>query len=264
MNKLFSKPSLLLGLLAFLFFALPKQSYNPDFTINIKPNSGLFANKYPMEKGHQKFILNLIPLVKKSNQDVLQERKSLEQILEAVETNKEIRLPEQRWVNSLARKYRGDRNFDLTNIGKEEQIEYLKELLSRVDIIPIRLALAQAAIESGWGKSRFCVEGNAYFGIHCYNPGCGLTAEESIEEDIAVKAYESAQESVSDYILFLNSKRGMQAFRDERMNYLYNHSGTSLSKLAESITGYSENGEAYSQMINSILRNYIPDSISDF
>ena len=40
----------------------------------------------------------------------------------------------------------------------------LGNLLVRVDIVPLSLALSQAAIESGWGTSRYMNEGNAIFG----------------------------------------------------------------------------------------------------
>ncbi|HKJ91279.1 MAG TPA: glucosaminidase domain-containing protein, partial [Oceanipulchritudo sp.] len=47
----------------------------------------------------------------------------------------------------------------------------LDDLRRRVDVIPPSLALAQAALESGWGTSRFAREGNNLFGIWCYTPG---------------------------------------------------------------------------------------------
>jgi Bax protein len=50
-------------------------------------------------------------------------------------------------------------------------------LLRRVDAVPVSLALAQAANESGWGSSRFGREGYNYYGQWCYKQGCGLVPE---------------------------------------------------------------------------------------
>ena len=59
--------------------------------------------------------------------------------------------PEKQWIRQKLLEYK---------VKKGD----LKELLVRMDIIPASIALAQAAKESGWGTSRFALEGNAIFG----------------------------------------------------------------------------------------------------
>jgi len=247
-----------------VFFSFPKHTYNPDkekHTGNY--NENLFAKKTNIPSTHKDFILKLIPLIQHSNQEVLLERERLLMIYSMLSDGKKIKLPEQRWLKKLERKYRGKNNETLFENDKQSILTYLDELLSRVDRVPIRFALAQAAIESGWGSSRFCKEGNAYFGIHCYKAGCGIKAKADEEDSFEVKAYGDVQESVTDYILFLNSKRGMQGFRNARKNYFHKDTNPNLSKLANSIKGYSAIGQSYQFMIESILKKYIPEDIAN-
>jgi len=180
-----------------------------------------------------------------------------------LQKGRKIRLPEQRWLHKITHKYRGEKDINLRRVPPAEALDYLNELLTRVDIVPVRLAIAQSAIESAWGQSRFCVEGKAYFGIHCYQPGCGLKAKADENGGFEVKKYTSLSESVKDYLLFLNSKKSMQRFRNARFKYYHDQAEYSIEKLAGSLKGYSAIGHSYQEMINQILKNYIPDNISD-
>ncbi len=224
----------------------------------------IFADKPAISDTNKDFILKLIPLIQSSNRNVLEERELLQIIYSNVSKGKKIKHREKRWLKSLEIKYRGVQNKTLFKNDQDIILAYLSELLSRVDIVPIRLALTQAAIESGWGSSRFCIEGNAFFGIHCYSAGCGLEAQASEVNGFEVKKYINAHESIKDYLQFLNSKRGMQRFRDERLNYLYSNANADLLKLSGTLKGYSADNSSYQQMIKSILNKYIPENISDY
>lgn len=264
MLKIITKPSFLLSVITFLFFAFPLHTYNPDVELNKnKYNENLFLDKPAIPETHKTFLLDLIPLIQHANQEVLLEREHLLNIYSLVKKGKRIKHSEQQWIKKLEIKYHGNNNSHSLPKDQEILLNYINELLSRVDMVPIRLALAQAAIESGWGTSRFCIEGQAYFGIHCYKPGCGIKARLDEEGGFEVKSYKNAQESVNDYLLFVNSKRGMQSFRNERINYFHNDSVPDLLKLTKSIKGYSGIGQSYHSMIESILQNYIPENIAN-
>lgn len=224
----------------------------------------IFDDKPTISDANKDFILKLIPLVQISNQSIILERTHLKLINDDVINDKKIKRRELKWLKTLEIKYTGEIDETLFENDKETVLQYLSDLLMRVDIIPIRLVLAQAAIESGWGNSRFCLEGNAYFGIHCYNAGCGVEVQLIDDARFEVKKYADAQESVQDYLLFLNSKRRMQPFRFERVNYLHKDKTPDLIKLASELKGYSADNDAYLQMIGSILKNYIPEKISDY
>lgn len=252
----------------FIFLVLSCQNNTHSFdnvTVINNYTVDIFADKPTISDTNKDFILKLIPLIQASNQDILEERELLQVMYSHVSRRIKIKRSKKKWLKSLEIKYRGELNETLFENDQNTILEYLSELLSRVDIVPIRLALTQAAIESGWGSSRFCIEGNAYFGIHCYSAGCGIEAQAAEDAGFEVKKYNNAQESVKDYLQFLNSKRGLQRFRDERMYYLHcDAKKADLLKLAGTLKGYSADNLSYQQMIRSILNNYIPENISDF
>ena len=139
------------------------------------------------------------------------------------------------------------------NYGLEKTIEELEtaeiaslfdDLMKRVEIVPVRLTLAQAIMESAWGDSRFALEGNAFFGIHCYEDGCGMQIGDQKEY---IKSYPDLQASVDDYMLFLNSKPGTENFRNTRQLYMKEQD---MNALVESLDNYSESGAHYFNIIN--------------
>ena len=264
MSKIIPKPYILFGLIVFLIFSFPKKKHTSDNVyLTDFEREILFANKRDMPYEHQEFILNLTPIIQNSNRQILEERKRLNEIISQVTLGEEVKQSEYHWLKAIVLKYQGDKSIIYLDQEVEKVLLKLNELKARVDIVPIRLALAQSAIESGWGKSRFCREGNAYFGIHCYTTDCGIKGYTLDEGEFIVKSYKNAQESVNDYMLFLNSKRGTQRFRDERIRYLQNPTSEALKKLARSIKGYSGIGETYHQMMESMLRYYIPNNLDN-
>ncbi|MCF2902743.1 glucosaminidase domain-containing protein [Pseudoalteromonas sp. OFAV1] len=116
-------------------------------------------------------------------------------------------LNQDRNLNSLCIKYKVKCNSETTGL----------ELAKKVDLIKPSQILAQAAIESGWGTSRFALEGNNIFGVWCWTEGCGLKPSGAPEESkYWVKRYSSIKESINDYILNLNTHDAYQKFRDIR------------------------------------------------
>ena len=96
----------------------------------------------------QSFIKLVLPLILAANDELLQRREAVKASVQANDRNK---------LDQWAVLYRIDsENFD--------NFELAERLLRRVDTIPVALALAQAAVESGWGTSRFAQQGNALFG----------------------------------------------------------------------------------------------------
>ena len=84
---------------------------------------------------------------------------------------------------------------------------------SRVDVIPVSLAVAQAAIESGWGTSRFAIEGNAFFGQKIIGSKAnGIKPKESQDPFIKVRSFNSLEDSVNAYAKNLNTHNSKFGF----------------------------------------------------
>ncbi|MEC7100188.1 MAG: glucosaminidase domain-containing protein, partial [Pseudomonadota bacterium] len=93
------------------------------------------------------FIKIVLPLIVAENEKILDDRLKLKTLIEKKFTTD----TEKQWLRQKLLEYK---------VKKGD----LEELLFRMDMIPVSIALAQAAKESGWGTSRFALEGNAIFG----------------------------------------------------------------------------------------------------
>ena len=118
----------------------------------VKPiDIGLLPNEIKnignTKKRKDMFIKIVLPLIVKENNKIRIDRKRLFTILNK-NSNTDI---EKKWLEKKYKQY-GVRKNDLST------------LKVRMDEIPVSLAIAQAAKETGWGTSRFALKGNALFG----------------------------------------------------------------------------------------------------
>ena len=107
------------------------------------------------------FTNTLVPIIFIENQKILNDRKKILDWLNEMEGESISKEFWPQWLLDLSKKY----DYKESNLGN---------LLMRVDIVPISLALGQAAIESGWGTSRYAREGNAIFGQYTFDKNQGL------------------------------------------------------------------------------------------
>ncbi len=159
----------------------------------------------------------------------------------------ELTSEEQRWILELA-KIRKVKQFDS---DKEEK---WTELLKRTDGIPLSLIIAQGALESAWGTSRFAREGNNYFGIWCFKPGCGMVPNRRDEGAThEVEQYPNLSGAIEKYIHILNTRSAFEELRvlrhQQRLNLL-TPSGTFLLK---GLGLYAKNGEEYMALVEKII-----------
>lgn len=125
----------------------------------------------------------------------------------------------------------------------------------RVDEIPPDLALAQAAKESGWGRSRFAVEGNNLFGQWCYEPGCGIVpGRRPAGSRHEVAAFDSVGEAIRRYMNNLNTHERYAAFRERRAALRAEGRPLSGPALVAGLLGYSERGEVYIDELRTMMR----------
>ena len=134
-------------------------------------------------------------------------------------------------------------------------LDVIDKGLYRLDVIPAGLVLGQAAYESGYGTSRFAVEGNALFGQWTYG-GEGLIPKQQRSSlgDHRIAAYEWPFDSVRGYFINLSSHPAYEDFR--RLRAELKASGKPLDSLvlADGLIRYSERGEAYVNTLKGIIR----------
>lgn len=128
-------------------------------------------------------------------------------------------------------------------------------LLKRVDIVPTSLALAQAAIETSWGTSRFAREANNYFGQWCFTKGCGLVpAKRNSGARHEVMSFNSPEEAVASYIHNLNIHPAYKRFREKRAQLRAADKPISGIVLANGLRHYSAHGKTYVKSLQRIIR----------
>lgn len=187
------------------------------------------------------FLSTMLPLILEVNEGILEERARLLSVRSQLEAGQKLSPADRKWLKAIKKKYRVE--------GQD-----FNTLLRRINIIPPSLALAQAAIESGWGTSRFAQKGNALFGQWTWGTDGMVPAERRKGATHRVKSFDRLIESVIGYTRNLNTHPAYRSLRDKRQE---------LSSEGEIITGpalvptlikYSERGEAYIDDLNAIIR----------
>lgn len=191
------------------------------------------------------FFSYFLPLVQQRNQEILQTR---QQVMEWRSASDELSSSQRNTLDELATRYRMD-DFDPTQTSDWDR------LLSRLDVVPPSLALAQAANESAWGTSRFSREAHNYFGQWCFEEGCGVVPNSrDTGKTHEVASFRSPQASVEAYILNLNRHNAYQTLRQIRTNLRTQDEPITGIALAAGLERYSERGEEYIKELRSMIR----------
>ncbi|MDH3789121.1 MAG: glucosaminidase domain-containing protein [Xanthomonadales bacterium] len=136
-----------------------------------------------------------------------------------------------------------------------EWLKIIGELLYRLDEIPAGLAIGQAAYESGWGTSRFTVEGNALFGQWTYG-GEGMAPRQQRKElgDHKIAAFTWPFDSVRGYFLNLSTHPAYEDFRKLRAELRKGGKPLNSLTLADGLISYSERGQEYVDSLKDLIR----------
>lgn len=202
-----------------------------------------FASYEAGPERKSRFFAFVRPLVEAENDRVLTERHHLVTLADQTRHGWLDRL----WLGRLARQYRVDPD-------EHETDSLIEVLLLRVDAVPVSLALAQAAKESGWGTSRFAQEGYNLFGEWCYLPGCGLVPRRRDEgRRHRVERFASPEQSAASYVENINTHERYEGFREERARLRAAGRPLSGVHLAETLGHYSERRGDYVREVKRMI-----------
>ena len=190
------------------------------------------------------FIKIVLPLVVAENQKILDDRSKLLSIVNKKMTSDREKL----WLRQKLKEYKvtsGD----------------MLDLEKRMDIIPVSIAIAQAAKESGWGTSRFALEGNAIFGQWTWN-GRGIAPlDRNKEKNHKILRFPILRASVKAYKNNLNTHKGYKEFREKRFKLRKKNKSISGLFLIHSLDNYAETGKEYTKILQKIIEQNI---LTDF
>lgn len=204
---------------------------------------GDIADVEPVTDRKHLFFRILLPLVLRENDRILAERYEI-QVMEALSGGDPDRLSSERRarLDDLTARYRLDSpDFDA--------------LLLRADVIPPSLALAQAAIESGWGTSRYAREGNALYG-QITTATDGLESKrDDLEQPRRFAAFGDVAGATISYMRNLNSHPAYQDMRSLRAELAASGETPTGERLAEGLLRYSVRGADYVDFVQTMIRS---------
>jgi len=190
------------------------------------------------------FIQIILPLIIDENNSIKLDRMKLFSILNKSKNTK----TDQEWLNVKFKQY-GLANKDLST------------LKVRMDEVPVSMAIAQAAKETGWGTSRFAQEGNALFGQWTWN-GEGIKPSDAKDDSThKVMRFKVLQASVKAYQRNLNTHSSYKGFRSARAELRDEGKKLDGMILSEHLDKYAETGKEYVKTLQQIIRQ---NNLTDF
>ena len=196
------------------------------------------------KKKRELFIKIVLPLILNENSKITEDRKKLFKIL-----GKNFNTAGERvWLKRRFKEYKiDDRD--------------LSKLKMRMDIIPVSIALAQAANESGWGTSRFALEGNALFGQWTWSKKGISPKNKDPDQSHKILQFQVLKASVKAYKNNLNTHNAYKEFREVRAQLRQENKQIIGLDLIKYLKAYAAIGEKYVLIIEDIIEK---NSLTDF
>tara|TARA_B100000963_G_scaffold293791_1_gene264279 strand:- start:11435 stop:12952 length:1518 start_codon:yes stop_codon:yes gene_type:complete len=190
------------------------------------------------------FIKIVLPLIVAENEKILDDREKLK-ILSKKKFTSDL---EKQWLRQKLLEYK---------VKKAN----LDELMFKMDMIPVSIALAQAAKESGWGTSRFALEGNAIFGQWTWD-GQGIAPlQRDGDKNHKILKFPILRASVKAYKNNLNTHKSYSKFREKRKSLRDKNKKITGLALTGTLKNYAQTGSEYTKILNQIITQ---NRLSDF
>lgn len=197
-------------------------------------------------KRQELFLRALLPIILIENRRISEQRELAKLLLEGEQPVEGS--PMHGWLKKLAGKLRIR--------GDLKDPEVVVRLLSRLDEIPPALALAQSAIETGWGTSRFAREGNSLFGQWTFMRTGGLKpSERDADATHLVASFPNLRASIRAYMRNLNTGHAYSEFRQARAELRAEDKPLQAEKLAAYLQRYSQRGEQYVADLQHMIKS---------
>jgi len=197
-----------------------------------------------VKKRKNLFIQIVLPLIIEENTKIRLDRKKLFAILNKNNNSQS----DKEWLLKKFKQY---------GVNKND----LSTLKIRMDEIPVSLAIAQAAKETGWGTSRFAQEGNALFGQWTWSGEGIKPAGADSDSKHKVAKFKVLKASVKAYQRNLNTHSGYKSFRKERAIQRDNQGKLNSLELVKHLDNYAETGVEYTRILKQIIQQ---NSLTDF
>ncbi|WP_419763617.1 MAG: glucosaminidase domain-containing protein [Arcobacter sp.] len=213
------------------------------FSYSFAATTGFPEDYYKMRatiKKQNYFFDYLYPHIEKANKNILKEREFILSIKENKNLDKNSK--EHQRLTKIAKRYKVKDPYDFD------------KLLKKINIVPPSMALAQAAVESGWGTSRFVKLGNNLFGHWTYGKKGILPLRRDPNAKHLIRIFNSFEESISAYMLNLNRHKAYYTFRSKRNQLVEEDKKITGVILSQTMINYSQIREKYLRILKNVIK----------
>lgn len=189
----------------------------------------------PRPVSHKRaFVQDMVPRIEQENMAILAARRNIERLMRQTSLTPKQRAYADRYMSYY----------------KVKDPDDFAALLARMNVIPPSLVLAQAALESGWGRSRLARQGNALFG----QKTTGNRSVAALGDGTRYAAFDSRTDSVRSYMRNLNTHPAYKDFRAARNRMVADGEAPSGLALARHLEAYSTKGAGYVEEVKDMIR----------
>lgn len=189
------------------------------------------------------FVKTLLPKIKKAEQEILSDRIFIEKFFHKF-----------LFTYSLQTRYDMVRFIKISKKYRIKQIYNKHEYLKKIDLIPVSLVLAQSAVESAWGESRFVKEGNNLFGEWTWGKKGIIPEGRDNNATHKLRIFKSLDASIARYMLNLNRHYLYEEFRSLRAYKRSTGEVFTGLQAAATMTNYSQMREVYNRLIAKVIK----------
>lgn len=193
----------------------------------------------------ERFSKILAPIILRINNEILEERAFVDKFFKDAHANFFRNISKDDLAKLI----------DIKNKYKIEQVYDYHTYMKRINEIPISLALAQGAIESGWGKSRFAKEANNLFGHWTWGEKGIVPKEREEGKTHKIRIFDSLEDSVREYALNLNTNRAYKDFRSERLRCQNENIPFDGLIASKTMINYSQIKERYVVLLENTIKS---------
>lgn len=194
------------------------------------------------------FFDYLRPAVEFQNQLIRERRVILKGIELTLTQASQLTVLQQNYMDKVRSHYKVE-----TELSDTEAVAVL---MRRMDTIPVSMVLAQAAMESAWGQSRFAREANNVFGQWCFSEGCGIVPNSRPSgETYEVATFDSVDEAVAAYFENINIFHRYSEIRDIRERARASNTPLRGHDMVAGLEAYSTRGQGYIDELRSMIRS---------
>lgn len=213
----------------------------------------LVLNAASVDRAHQKitnikkkkraFVAMMLPKIHQENYKILKERHFIQQFFK-----------KQLFLNSSRSRHDIQRLRDLARKYRIADLYDEALFLKRINQIPVSLVLAQGALESAWGQSRFARIANNIFGQWTYEEDGVVPLHRAKNKRHKIKRFQSINHAIAAYMLNLNRNNAYKIFRNIREQRTYEGKLFSGLEAADTMQNYSAIGKEYNEILKKMIR----------